>query len=300
MKSTTNFYENKNVLVTGGAGFIGSYLVQELVKHKAKVTIFDNFSSGNINNLRPIFSQINIIYGDITNPFACFNATRDKEIVFHLAALVSVPCSIQNPQICHQINVEGTKNILEGCRKNEVKTFIFSSSAAVYGNKKDKCEETDKPNPKSAYAKSKLQGEELCKHYAQEYGIKTASLRYFNVYGKGQNPNGDYAAVVAKFKHNLENNKPLVIFGDGKQTRDFIHASKVAQANIQIAMQENLSGEIFNIASGKSINLFELIEQLEKETKTKKAGLTFQAARTGDIQNSSANCEKYKKLVEQR
>jgi len=297
MKSTANFYENKNILVTGGAGFIGSYLAQELVKHKAKVTILDNFSSGNINNLRPIFSQINIIYGDITNPFTCFKATRNKEIVFHLAALVSVPCSIQNPQICYKINEEGTKNLLESCRKNEVKTFIFSSSAAVYGNKNSECCEIDKPNPESAYAKSKAEGEKLCKSYAQEHGIKTACLRYFNVYGDGQNPNGDYAAVVAKFKNNLESNKPLVIYGDGKQTRDFIHASKVAQANLQVAMQEKLNGEIFNVASGKSINLFELIEQLEKETKTKKAGLTFQAARTGDIQNSSASCEKYKNFV---
>ncbi len=296
MKSIEKFYENKNVLVTGGTGFIGSHLVENLVKLKAKVTVLDNLSTGNINNLRNVFSQVNIIYGDITNSFTCFNATRKKDIVFHLAAFASVKNSIQNPKVCNKINVEGTKNLLEGCKKNNIKTFIFSSSAAVYGNRNDQCKETDKLNPLSPYATSKVEGEQLCKKYCQEYEIDTAILRYFNVYGSRQNPNGEYAAVVSKFKQNLENKTPLTIFGDGKQTRDFINVSDVVKANLQVGAQ-NLNGEIFNIASGKSINIFELIKNLEKETKTKNIEILFEPARKGDILYSCANCKKYQKLI---
>ncbi|MFC1894967.1 NAD-dependent epimerase/dehydratase family protein [Candidatus Dependentiae bacterium] len=296
MKHIEKFYKNKRVLVTGGAGFIGSYIVEELIKNNAKVTILDNFSSGNINNLYNNITEINIIYGDITNPFTCLKATKNIDIVFHLAALISVPLSTKNPQKCNLINIEGTKNLLEACRKNDVKKFIFSSSSAVYGNKKEKCNEDDKVNPESQYAKSKVAGEEICKYYYENYGINTTCLRYFNVYGERQNPNGNYAAVVAKFTHNLKTNTPIVIYGDGKQTRDFIHVSEVAKANLKISIQPNLNGDVFNIATGKSINLLELIDQLEKEINTKKTKLILQPERTGDIKYSVANCEKYKKL----
>jgi UDP-glucose 4-epimerase len=294
MKSLKAFYNKKKVLVTGGTGFIGSHIVEALVKHGAIVTILDNLSTGNINNVKNVLPFISLIYGDITNKFTCFNATKNQQIVFHLAALVSVAYSTQYPDICHKINVEGTKNILEGCKKNNVETFVFSSSAAVYGNRNNKCKETDTPNPTSPYAESKLIGEQLSKKYANQYNINTIALRYFNVYGKRQNPNGNYAAVVAKFTHNLKNNIPLTIFGDGKQTRDFIQVSKIALANLNIATHKNLKGEIFNIASGKSINLFELITQLEKETNTKQVDLIFKAKRPGDILHSLANCDKYK------
>jgi UDP-glucose 4-epimerase len=296
MKSIENFYKNKNVLVTGGAGFIGSHLVEELVKRGAKVTILDNFSSGNINNLRNVFANINIIYGDITNPFTCLNATCNKDMVFHLAALVSVSYSIQNPQLCYQINTQGTKNLLDGCKKNGVNFFIFSSSAAVYGNKNSKCLETDMPDPQSPYAENKLESEKICKEYSEKALINTVCLRYFNVYGERQNPKGDYAAVFAKFKYNIENDLPITIFGTGKQTRDFIHVSKIVEANLQIGELNNFKGEVFNIASGKSIDLFELIEQLKKDIKPKKVDITFQPARPGDIINSSASCKKYKNL----
>jgi nucleoside-diphosphate-sugar epimerase len=295
MKQFAEFYKNKKVLVTGGAGFIGSHIVEELVKNEAKVTILDNLSSGTLNNLRNVFPQINIIYGDVSNPFTCLHATMNTDVVFHLAALVSVPISTQNPKICYQINIDGTKNLLEACKKNKVQTFALSSSAAVYGNRNDVCHEKDTPNPQSPYAESKLEGEKLCKQYSEKFDLNTVSLRYFNVYGDRQNPNGDYAAVVAKFKHNLKNKKPIIIFGDGKQTRDFIHVSKVVQANLKLAMQ-NIKGEIFNIASGKSINLFELIELLEKETNIEKTEILFQATRPGDIQISKANCKKYQKM----
>ncbi|MFA5075128.1 MAG: NAD-dependent epimerase/dehydratase family protein [Candidatus Babeliales bacterium] len=297
MKQLTEFYKNKNVLVTGGAGFIGSHLTDELVNLGAKVTVLDNFSTGSLTNLKNVFTKINIICVDIRNYFACSNATKDIEIIFHLAALVSVPESIKNPNLCKKINLDGTKNLLQASVKNQVKTVIFSSSAAIYGNKNSVCNENDTPNPESPYAQYKLESEEFCKTYSQEHNLNTASLRYFNVYGPKQNPDGQYAAVIAKFKENLLNNKPLTIFGDGKQTRDFIHVSKVVQANLTIAMQENLKGDIFNIASGKSINLLELIEQLKLETNTQNIEFKFEPARPGDIFTSMACCSKYKNLV---
>ncbi len=298
MKSVKEFYKDKRILITGGAGFIGSHIAEELIKNKAKVTVLDNFSTGNINNLKKTFPQINIIYGDIANSFTCFSATKNIDTVFHLAALASVKQSIQYPKICDEININGTKNLLEECRKNKVKTFIFSSSAAVYGNKNEQCNENDKLNPLSPYAKSKIEGEQLCKRYSDDYKINTACLRYFNVYGERQDPNGEYAAVVAKFMNNLKNNKPITIFGDGKQTRDFIHVSKVVQANLKIAMQDSLNGEKINIATGKSIDLLELLNNLEKETLNKRVDLLFKPARKGDILHSIANCTKYTKLIQ--
>ncbi|MCF7799728.1 NAD-dependent epimerase/dehydratase family protein [Candidatus Babeliales bacterium] len=301
MKQLTEFYKDKNILITGGAGFIGSHIAEELVNLGAKVTVLDNFSTGSLANLKNVITTVNIICADVRNYFACLNATKNIDIVFHLAALVSVPDSVKNPTLCKNINLDGTNNLLKSCVKNNVKTFIFSSSAAIYGNKNTVCNEKDIPNPESPYAQYKLESEDFCKKYSQEFNINTASLRYFNVYGQRQNPNGQYAAVVAKFKENLLNNKPLTIFGDGKQTRDFIHVSQVVKANLTIAMQgatqENLKGDIFNIASGKSINLLELIEQLKTETNKQNIEFKFEPARPGDIFTSMANCTKYKNLL---
>ncbi len=292
-----SFYQGKNVLVTGGAGFIGSHLVERLIELGARVTVFDNFCSGNLNHLSSVITQVNLFYADITTPYSCLKATVNKDIVFHLAAFVSVARSITNPEICSKINIEGTKNILEGCKTNRVPTLIFSSSAAVYGAKNDICDEQDTLNPLSPYAQSKAEGELLCKKYAEEGAVSTASLRYFNVYGDRQDPNGEYAAAVAKFKHNILNKKPIAIYGDGKQTRDFIHVSKAVEANLNIGMMNSLKGEAINIGSGKSINLLELIKQLETELNIKSTEVTFHPARKGDIMHSQANCQKYNKLL---
>ncbi len=300
MSKIETFYKDKNVLVTGGAGFIGSHLVEKLIDLGAHVTIIDNFSTGNLNNLSSVITQINVLYSDITSAYSCRKATHNKDIVFHLAAFISVPGSISNPDYCKKTNVEGTKNILEACKESSVKTCIFSSSAAVYGDKVDPCSEADQTQPLSPYGQSKVDGENLCKQYSQESDLNTASLRYFNVYGNRQDPNGSYAAVAAKFKQNLLSKTPITIFGDGKQTRDFIHVSEVVKANLNIAQQaqnDNLKGDVFNIGTGKSINLFQLIEILEQELNIQKSEITFQPSRSGDIPHSLANCEKYKNLL---
>jgi nucleoside-diphosphate-sugar epimerase len=298
MEQLKNFYQGKKVLVTGGAGFIGSHLVEKLVALGSRVTVLDNFSNGSITNLKNVFTQINLNYADVSVPYVCMKATQGKDIVFHLAALVSVPQSLQFPEACYKINVVGTQNILEGCINNGVKTMVLSSSCAVYGDKSEPCKEEDETKPLSPYAKSKLASENLCQKYYSDYGLNTVSLRYFNVYGERQMVDGEYAAVIAKFKHNLENKLPITIFGDGSQTRDFVHISEVVDINLKVAMQDKLCGNILNVASGKSISILELIKKLEKEIGTQAIEIKFQPARVGDIIYSNANCEKLKKFIE--
>ena len=294
MKHVETFYKNKNVLVTGGAGFIGSHIATKLVSLGAHVSILDDLSTGCITNIQPILHKIRLKVGDICHKETCNQITKQTDVVFHLAAFVSVPESIKNKAMCEQINCFGTKNILEAANSNNVTSLIFSSSSAVYGEKKQRCTENDTVSPQSPYAQSKLVGEQLCKTYSEN--INAASLRYFNVYGERQNPTGNYAAVVAKFKNQLTKKQPIKIYGDGKQKRDFIHVSEVVDANILIGSLQNLNGEVFNIGTGKSINLLELVKQLQQETKIEKPTIEFLPAREGDIYISEANCDKYKKL----
>jgi nucleoside-diphosphate-sugar epimerase len=295
MERLENFYKGKNVLVTGGAGFIGSHITEKLISLGAHVSVLDNFSTGNIKNLNNVLTQITLHYADITCRYSLTKATINKDMVFHFAAFASVPQSIENPNLCYKINIVGTKNLLEECYKNSVKTIVFASSASVYGNKNEICSENDIPSPENPYAKSKLEGEKICKQYSSEFNINTAILRYFNVYGSRQNPSGEYSAVAAKFKKNLQEKKSIVIFGDGNQTRDFIDVSQANLTTLKIGMLQNF-GEIFNVASGKSINLFSLIKKLEDQH-GKATDITFKPARKGDVSTSKANCAKYKSLA---
>jgi len=298
MDHLQRFYEKKRVLVTGGAGFIGSHLAERLVQLGARVTILDNFSSGKLANLKNVAHAITILYADIRATYSCVKATSNQDIVFHLASFVSVPESLKNPELCYATNLNGTTNLLDACKKNNVKTFIFSSSSAVYGNKNGLCGEEDIPSPLSPYASSKNESEQTCMQFAHLYNMNIASLRYFNVYGDRQNPHGSYAAVVAKFTHQLLQGQPLTIFGDGKQTRDFVHVSKAVDANLNLGIRSDLHGDIFNVASGKSVSLLQLIEQLEAELQIKRTEIVFQPARDGDILHSQANCQKYQKMVQ--
>ena len=296
MKHSFSVYYDKHILVTGGAGFIGSHIAEKLVSLGAHVTVLDDLSTGSVTNIRGFASKIEFISGDITSFKTCRKATKNKDAVFHCAALVSVPESVSCPSLCEKINVRGTENMLEACKKNGVPHFVLSSSAAIYGNKNVACYEDDVPNPQSPYATSKLEGEKLCKLYAVEDGISTACLRYFNVYGDRQNPNGNYAAVVSKFTHHLTHELPIVIYGNGRQKRDFIHVSHVVDANLTVGMQTRLHGDVFNVATGTSITVLDMLKKLERDLNMKRTGIMFRPTRPGDVFYSEANCEKYREF----
>ncbi len=293
-----SFYKNKRALVTGGAGFIGSYVVEQLVALGAQVTVLDNLSTGTKENIDHILHNITLLEGDITDLKTCLLAATNKDIIFHLAADVSVPASLENPYHCYQTNVTGTLNVLEAARKSHVQRVVFSSSSAVYGTQSGICSETTPCKPTSPYGHSKLLGELLCAHYAQVLKVGTVCLRYFNVYGERQNPHGMYAAVVAKFKDAMKRNQPITLFGDGSQTRDFIPVEQVAQANLKLGTlpHSELTGQIFNIGTGTSITINELFKKLKQEFPDYAHEPQYVPARLGDIQHSSADCSKFKQI----
>lgn len=292
-----NFYKNKNILVTGGAGFIGAHLVEELVKNGACVKVLDNLSTGNIENLKDILNKIEFINNNIIDFNSCLKATENINTIFHLAAYTSVPGSVEEPIKCHDININGTINLLEAARINKVKNFVFSSSSAVYGNKNIACKEDSSCEPTSIYGATKLMGELYCKQYFNLYNINTVILRYFNVYGPRQINSGPLAPVYSKFKELIKNNSPINVFGDGSQKRDFVHVSQVVQANLNAGYKaHSFSGQIFNVASGKSISIKELIEVIKEEFPQYNQEVKFGPARLGDIQDSIADCSKLKQL----
>ena len=292
-------YYGRSVLITGGCGFIGSHLAEQLVALGAQVTILDDLSTGSLDNIAHIKDQVRFVRATIADKHACEIAMIGQSIVFHLAALISVPESVKNPTLCHDINVNGTFNILHAAHKAGIKRVVFSSSSAVYGNTQEICSEQNRCNPESPYGFSKHIGELMCQQYARMYGLETVILRYFNVYGARQNPNGAYAAVVAKFTEHIKYNRPITIFGDGLQTRDFIHVSSVVDANLTLGFASVEQGDIYNIATGNSITLLELVEQLKATSSKYTAPIYFQEARSGDLKHSKADISKYEALSRQ-
>lgn len=294
-----HFYHGAHVLVTGGAGFIGSHIIEQLLALGAYVTVLDNLTTGSLENIAPFKDAITFIHGDINDLSACVQAAQNKKVIFHLAAQVSVPESMQNPHACHATNVMGTTNVLEAARLCAVERVIFSSSSAVYGVQEGPCSESTPCAPTSAYGHSKYMGELLCAQYAQLFNVGTVCLRYFNVHGKRQNPNGAYAAVVAKFNYAMAHNIPITMFGDGTQTRDFIAVEHVAQANIMLGAlpRAQLTGQVFNIGTGKSITINELFGKLKQNYPDYPHAAQYSPARAGDIAHSSADCSKFKAVL---
>ena len=293
-------YTNAHVLVTGGAGFIGSHIVEALVQNGAHVTVLDNLSTGSLDNLASVYDQIHFIKGSILDADLCLRATEEMSHIFHLAASTSVPFSMKNPALCHAINVTGTFNLLESARIQGVSRFIFSSSSAVYGEQTKQCSEKTACAPTSVYGYSKLIGEMYCQEYTQVHHIPTLSLRYFNVIGPRQNPNGPYAGVYAQFKNNMEKNMPITIFGNGKQIRDFIPVSEVVKANLLLAQlpTQLCDGKPINIGTGTGTSINTLYSQLQEEYPLYSLPPLYQEQRPGDIQTSTANCKLYKTLQE--
>ncbi len=293
-------YARKKVVVTGGCGFIGSHLSHKLVDLGAEVTIIDNLSTGFESNIQDIKDKVTFIKGSIEDSNLCRQATQGAEIIFHLAAFISVPQSLEEPRLCHSTNVDGTFNLLEAARLNGVKRFVFSSSSSVYGPTEEQCSETTHTNPVSPYGFSKLIGEEMCKQYCINFGLEPVMLRYFNVYGPRQSLKGAYAAVVARFTDQLRNNQPITIFGSGLQTRDFVPVEQVAEANLVAGIEDasKVAGEIFNIATGKSINLLELVDQLREEYPDSTSKIVFGPERSAaEVMHTSADVSKFMALV---
>ena len=289
-------YKNMPVLVTGGCGFIGSHLVQKLVEYGAHVTIIDNLSTGSIVNIKNVQHNVNFIQESIVDLNACMRASKGQKFIFHQAAYISVPGSIENPTTCHETNVIGTLNLLEAAQKNNIERFVFASSAAVYGQREGICNETMPPNPTSPYGFSKLINEIYAQYYTNNFELNTIGLRYFNVHGANQNPHGTYAAVFTKLHYQMAHNNHITIFGDGTQTRDFISVSEVVNANLTLALLDPIhtQGQIFNIATGTSISLLTLIEHLKKQYPDYTGEILFQPKRVGDVTHSRADCSKYK------
>lgn len=295
MKHLTHFYHNRRVLVTGGCGFIGSHLAEALVHLGAQVTIIDDLSTGSLENIAAFADTIRFVHDSITNPDACDTVMAGQDIVFHQAAYISVPGSVLTPGICHAVNVTGTFNLLESARKYAIQRFVYASSAAVYGQREGICTEDSPTQPVSPYGASKLIKEIYAQQYARTYGMNTIGLRYFNVYGPRQNPHGSYSAAIAKFRHQMRYNLPITIFGDGTQTRDFIPVDEVVMANLILATldAQETRGQVYNIATGMSITLLDMIEQLKKEFPEFDAPIEFQQARPGDVRDSAADCNRY-------
>jgi len=274
------------VVVTGGAGFIGSNLAEELLK-KHEVTVIDNLSTGRIKNLDQIIDKIYFIEGSITDLDLLKEAFSGADTVFHQAAIPSVQRSVDNPIASNEANVEGTLKVLVAARDCNVRKVVYASSSSAYGDTPTlpKIEEM-MPNPKSPYAISKLAGEYYCRVFSEVYGLKTACLRYFNVYGPRQNPESQYAAVIPRFITRVLAHEPPVIYGDGKQTRDFTFVKDVVKANI-LAMQSPAEG-VFNIACGQRVSLNELAGKIMEITGIK-LDLIYDKPRQGDVRDSLAD-----------
>ncbi|MBN2075136.1 MAG: SDR family oxidoreductase [Dehalococcoidales bacterium] len=286
---------NKAV-VTGGAGFIGSHLTEELVRRDYSVTVIDNLTSGKISNIEPLLSsnKVNFIQENITNLSSLNKLFSDADYVFHLAALGSVPQSVEKPAIYHETNVTGIFNVLLAARDNKVKKVVYTSSSAVYGDDPELPKREDMlPSTISPYAVTKLAGEYYCQAFHKAYGLPTICLRFFNVFGPRQDPNSQYAAVIPKFIQNIREGNPPIIYGDGEQTRDFTYVSDVVQAMLLVA--ENDVTGIYNISRGETITINNLANSiigiLNSDIRPE-----YREPRPGDIVHSYADITKAKSI----
>jgi nucleoside-diphosphate-sugar epimerase len=275
-------------LVTGGAGFIGSHLVRFLLTH-GHVRVLDDFSSGTLDNLVEVLPHIELLRGSVTDAALVQKAVEGCEVVFHLAAQVSVPLSLEQPVETFEVNLYGTQLLLEAARQAGVRRVVFASSAAIYGDApRLPKRETMVPRPISPYAWSKWYGELLCRDYWRVYGVPTVSLRFFNVYGPRQNPCSQYAAVIPRWITAALTHRQPIVYGDGKQTRDFVYIDDLLQGLWLAAEHPQAVGRVFNLASGRAYTLLELLQAIE-EAVGSPLEPQFTAPRPGDIRHSFAD-----------
>lgn len=280
------------VVVTGGSGFIGSHIVEYWAGHNAEVHVIDNLRTGCYENIRGIpGTQFHNV--SITDRDAVFEIVEGATYIHHLAALVSVPESITKPLECVDINVTGLINVLDAAVRHKISKIVHSSSAAVYGDNPESPKTTAMlPMPKSPYGITKLDGEYYLQSYRENFGLNTASLRYFNVFGPRQDPASQYAAAIPIFIRKAIDNEPITIYGDGEQTRDFIYVKDVVSANVLAATKPDATG-VFNVASGHTITIGTLAKLIISETGSK-SRIVYARERPGDIKHSLASIERTK------
>ena len=276
-------------LVTGGAGFIGSNIVRELVARGEGVRVLDNFSTGRRENLAEVLNDIELIEGDVRDPSTCQRAVAGVEYVLHQGAIPSVQRSVDDPFTSNETNVNGTLNLLIAARDAGVRRVVYASSSSVYGDSLTLPKHEDMtPRPRSPYAVSKLAAEYYCQVFTEVYGLETVSLRYFNVFGPRQDPTSQYSAVIPLFVQAMLAGEPPVVYGDGLQSRDFTCVSNNVEANLLAATVPGVAGRVFNIACGKRYTLLDLIAMLNDILGTRIEPV-FAPPRPGDVKHSLAD-----------
>jgi UDP-glucose 4-epimerase len=277
-------------LVTGGAGFIGSHLAARLVADGHEVRVLDNFATGRRSNIEAIGGEVELVEGDIQSYERAHKAVRGCDVVFHQAALPSVPRSIQDPLTSNA--TIGTLNVLLAARDEGVRRVVCASSSSVYGANPTLPKQEDMAAlPISPYATAKLAGEGYCRSFGIGYGLETVALRYFNVFGARQDPTSQYAAVIPNFITALLDNQPVTIFGDGEQSRDFTHVDNVVQANLLAMDAPDVTGKVFNVAYGRKVTLNELVTELQELTGSH-VETNYEPRRAGDVPHSLASLER--------
>ena len=287
----------KTAVVTGGAGFLGSHLVEELVRQKWRVRVIDDLSTGSVRNLKPVKGRIEFRRTSVLNAKAMNDAFAGADVVFHLAAKVSVAESFDKPELYARVNVAGLIRSLDAARRREVKRFVFPSSAAVYadGGPSRKTEKSAL-GPRSPYAVTKVLGEALCRVYYEDQGLETVALRFFNIYGARQDPESPYSSVIPRFLEALLHGKRPVIYGDGRQARDFIYVQDAVEAMVLAVEKKKSAGEVFNIASGKTTTILGLLKVAERATGTN-VKPSFALARLGEVRHSCASIAKARRVL---
>ncbi|HFE63094.1 MAG TPA: SDR family oxidoreductase [Caldithrix sp.] len=281
-------------LVTGGAGFIGSNIVYELLKRGHTVRVLDNFATGRRENIAPVLDQIELLEGDLRSYHIVRDAVDGIDFILHQGALPSVPRSIKDPITSNQVNVSGTLNILDAAQDAGVKRVVFASSSSIYGDSERLPKQEEMlPNPLSPYAVSKLAGEKYCQVFAKIYNLHTVALRYFNVFGPRQDPNSQYSAVIPKFIKAILRDKQPTIYGDGEQSRDFTFVNNVVEANILATETDFSPGMVFNCACHQRITLNYLVEKIN-QLMEKNIKAVYTDPRPGDVKHSFADIERIK------
>jgi UDP-N-acetylglucosamine/UDP-N-acetyl-alpha-D-glucosaminouronate 4-epimerase len=278
------------VLVTGGAGFIGSHIAAGLMADGARVRVLDDLSTGHRENIEEIGGNLDFLQGSVADEALLNKALQDVEVVFHEAAIPSVPRSVEEPRQTHIASVDGTFSLLDAARRNKVRRVVYAASSSAYGDQPTLPKvEHMLPDPLSPYAVAKLVGEYYCQVFTRVYGLETVSLRYFNVFGPRQDPGSQYSGVVSRFISMLLSNERPVIYGDGEQSRDFTYIDNVVAANLNAASARKASGKVINVANGQRITLNQLLAELKDLTGKHDVTAEYREPRVGDVRHSLAD-----------